>query len=844
MRFLGSKRGLRWVGAAFLLVLFLVRPGATRLRARITNSIGLALQRQVEIGSVHLRLLPQPGFDLENFVVHDDPSFSAEPVLRADEVTASLRLTSLFRGRLEISRLSLTEPSLNLVRSLGGYWNLESVLEHTARTAAAPTSKAVSESRPAFPYIEADRGRINVKFGPEKKPFALTEAEYALWQDSENIWGMRLKARPVRTDLNLSDTGQVALNGIWQRAAWLRDTPIQFSLLWSGAQLGQLTKLVAGQDKGWRGGVRISADLTGTPANLLVHADGSLEDFRRYDIAGGGILRLDAHCDARYSSVDRGVHGVVCRAPMGDGQIVLHGEVTRLLGPRLYDLSVAVQKAPLQALLLLARHAKKDLPEDLLASGTLDAAFLARATDSRTSPFELEGKGEATNLRLQSPSTRTELALNTVPFWLLRELPKGPARTVRGQRRPPAGKAPEEPHLAVGPFPVKLGRPAPATAEAWITRSGYSLSVTGEAEVQRLLQVSRTAGIPAIYPAAHGWAKIDLHLAGQWSGFASPTATGRAQLRSVRAEIRGFNEPVEIAAADLTLAPEETRAEAINASVAGTRWTGSVTLPRPCSSADCPIRFDLRADEISSARLHELLNPSLPPRPWYRFLSPSSQQGPAFLAQAHAAGKLAVNRVVIRGLVGTKVTTDVELEQGKLRLLDLRGDVLGGKHHGEWRADFTANPPAYSGAGTLENVALAQIAEAMHDAWIDGTASAKYQLQMAGLSTEDLSNSASGILEFLMRDGSLPHITVASGPLRVRRFTGVLVMREGEVEVRDGTLDSTSTTFSVSGKVSLSRQLDLKLVREGSGGFSVTGTLSEPKVVSTHHPETRAALKP
>ena len=114
--------------------MFVVRPGASRLKVRIANSIGNALQRHVEIGSVHLRLLPRPGFDLENFVVQDDPVFGAEPVLRAGEVSASLRLSSLLRGRIEISQLSLTEPSLNLTRNADGHWNIENLLERTSMT--------------------------------------------------------------------------------------------------------------------------------------------------------------------------------------------------------------------------------------------------------------------------------------------------------------------------------------------------------------------------------------------------------------------------------------------------------------------------------------------------------------------------------------------------------------------------------------------------------------------------------------------------------------------------------------------------------------------------------------
>ncbi len=118
-------------------------------------------------------------------------------MLRASEVTADLRLTSLLRGRLEISRLDLSEPSLNLVHAEGGRWNLEALLERTAHIPLAPTGKAKSEPRPGFPYIEATSARINFKSGPEKKPYALTNANFSLWQDSENSWGVRLEGATV-----------------------------------------------------------------------------------------------------------------------------------------------------------------------------------------------------------------------------------------------------------------------------------------------------------------------------------------------------------------------------------------------------------------------------------------------------------------------------------------------------------------------------------------------------------------------------------------------------------------------------------------------------------------------
>ena len=102
-------------------------------------------------------------------------------MLRADTVTAYLRLSSLWRGRLEIGTLALDSPSLNLVRRADGHWNLEELVERTSQVPSAPTSKTRPESRPRFPYVKATAGRINFKLGNVKKAFAFSDADFALW---------------------------------------------------------------------------------------------------------------------------------------------------------------------------------------------------------------------------------------------------------------------------------------------------------------------------------------------------------------------------------------------------------------------------------------------------------------------------------------------------------------------------------------------------------------------------------------------------------------------------------------------------------------------------------------
>ena len=314
------------------------------------------------------------------------------------------------------------------------------------------------------------------------------------------------------------------------------------------------------------------------------------------------------------------------------------------------------------------------------------------------------------------------------------------SKNAHGHREAVAGQA-NEAHLSVGAFPLKLARSGSATVQGWIARSGYSISIKGDADVRRIVQLARVAGVQAIHPTATGSAKLDLQMAGQWAGFAAPTITGTAELHSVEAEIRGLNRPLEISAARVALNDSETRVEGISAVAAGTRWSGSLTVPRRCS-APCPVNFDLHADEISTDRLNDWLNPNPPERPWYRFSSNAPARSSSFLAEVKAAGTLAADRVVIRNIPAERASAKVELERGQVRVSDLRADVFGGKHRGDWRVDFMVKPPVYLGAGTLDSAALSQLADAMHQNWVAGTASAKYQVEMAGLSAEDLLDSA------------------------------------------------------------------------------------------------------
>lgn len=825
------KRGLLVAVFIVLVALFLVRPGADRLRWRIVRSISSAVGRQVQVGYVSLRFLP-PGFELNNFSIHDDPAFSAEPMLRSDQVVANLRVTSLLRGRLEISRLELTDPSLNLVRNSEGHWNVESILERASQTPVAPTGKGKSESRPGFPYIEADKGRINFKIGQEKKAYALTEADFSLWQDSENAWGMRLKATPVRTDFNITDTGTLRANGSWQRATSLRETPLLFTMEWDQGQLGQMSKLMTGNDKGWRGTLTVDATLDGTPRALHFKTSASVNDFRRYDLPTETALHLAAQCDGRYSTVDQSLSDLDCLAPVGGGAITITGGADHISAQPAYDLSLKLKDVPASSLLALGRRAKKNLPDDLTAEGKVNGDF--KLMGAQDGP-DWSGNGEAEGIKLTSGSDNSEISISTLPFSISGE----PQSTRRRKSDSPVAR------LEFGKFDLMMGTDRVLTARGWASRTGYALNFSGDTRIQEILQVARVAGIPVLHPTADGEARIDLQLAGEWAGFAAPVVTGEAQLHAIRAEIRGLNAPLQIASANVALLPDQIRTQNLIASFGTSTWKGSVQMPRGCGSPDsCLVQFDLHTDAVAADELARLLDPRNAKRPWYRFLSASPTK--PYLASLHASGRLSAGRVDLHRLVAAKVSANVGLENGRLRLTELRGNVLGGSHSGDWTADFTAQPPAYHGSGVLDRTSMEQVAQAMHDGWITGTLSAAYEVSASGTNLSQITTAALGKLKVEVTDGSLPHIELANGegPLRIHRLATLLRLRDGAFEIEEGKLESPSGIFQLSGTASFGQALNVKLVRDTRQGYTITGTLPEPKVAPAVLSDTRAALKP
>jgi hypothetical protein len=815
------RRGI--VIAVLLAVAALVLPpfvNVGRYKSRVIDSMSKALGRPVTCDSIELRLLPQPGFYLANVAIGDDPAYSLEPILHADEVNAYLGIGSLWRGRMEIARLNLNYPSLNLVERDDGRWNLESLLWKAARTQAAPTSARLSISRPRFPYIQATNGRINFKNGLKKSVFSFTEADFALWSPAENQWRMRLVARPVRTDMPVTDTGTVKAEATMQRAELLRDAPMKATVSWERVQLGNLTRLIEGEDRGWRGALDMSAQLAGTPAALHFTTAAKLRDFRRYDISSGNDTALNASCEGELNVSTSLLQHTECRLPLDGGLLSVQGTMQGLHSPR-YDLAISAENVGADAVLNLARRAKHNLPEDLTATGAISASF--HASRLGEAPSTWIGNLAVDSVALHSSVLGKDLTINQAVAAADTAEPPSVGRRSHSAKTSPPRRA-----LVIQSFDLPLGAATPARVDGTLDRERFALHLKGDATLERLQQFARAWGIGAPKFSLVGPATIDLLIGGNWAAFDSPQVTGTALLKNARAEVPGLSAPVEISTARVELDRDRIALRNAAATIGKISLSGSAGFPRSCETdSPCEASFDLSTDELNPERWNEVLNPHLEKTPWYYF--GGARSGSNVFAILHATGHIASRHLTLGTTTGSDFETDFSSGNGILELKNTRADLFGGKVSGNWKIDFTGSEPSYASTGSAERIQADKLAPFLKASLGSGTVDLQYKLKMDGWDAASLFNAASAEAAFTWTGGALKISPDARTPMRVFTGKGKAALDKDGWTISSSQWKTPNGIYHLNGHISRDSVLALEFSQDSGSAWKVSGTLSKPQ---------------
>jgi hypothetical protein len=825
-----------------LLVLAIFLPPLINLgkyRRSLTASMSEALGRPVYVGGMQLRLLPMPGIVMSDFTVDEDPAFGYEPALHAASVVASLRFSSLWRGRLEVSRISLDEASLNLVRNSVGQWSAGSVLLRASQISNAPTGERRVGPRPRFPYIEATDSRINFKDGFEKKPFSLMNAEFSMWQANADEWRVRLRAQPVRSDLqlHLSDTGEVNVEGSLRRARDLNAMPVDLRAEWSGAQLGQVTRLIAGMDSGWRGDLEATVAIRGTVGDLQLQSRVQIGNLRRQEFQPATNLDVDANCRSEYHPVGRTLDNITCFWPIGSGHLLLTGSVPDL-AVRNADLQLEINQIPAWfpvAILGLVRPRA----QNVTATGTINGSFHLISGPGGM----LFGDATAAGVSLRYPGGALTLpAMHFVaqgPEAALGRAKSAARTSSHAERKGTEGSAgPVQRALVLEEMPIAMGLPEPLVADARFTRAGFEMNLAGQATLAKLLPAAANFGLlenASTLLAPKGRATLKTTTTGNWMRPLAGSGSGigtNGTLKIEEAELRPafLPAPVAVESAEITLTPEEISWQTLGLTYQAMALRGSIQFPVSCNQpVACPATFTLAADSLDAGNVEIALGGKSSGFLGQLFTNAlgggNSAHWPALRGQIQCA-TLRLGKLPLRG-----VTAALGVEGNKLTLSSLDATALGGSLRASGEMAIQDGAPHWTLNFRVAGATAADLGPVFGEPWGSGTLSGETHLTTSGYRAQDLASSAKGDFSFTWQNGSLPAPERAvEFPLQhFERWAAKGTIADGALALTGGGISGAARTNALRGRIGFDRSLDLTLETR-RGRVKIGGTLAQPAV--------------
>lgn len=850
----------------------------TSLRNRLTARLEAAFGRPVEVGNYHFSLWTGPELQAYPVQVSEDPRFGNEYFLRADSMTLRVRLSSLLLGHLELGTISLSHPSLNLVRNADGDWNLAEWLprpeddgrpDGNLRTGVAAKARA-----PRFHDIEVNGGRIDFKRGDDKLPFAFVDVNGAVEMEGPGRWRLDLVAAPERAAVIVQDPGVLHLVGhLGGTSSRLRPALLQID--WSEASIPDVLRLVDGGDYGLRGtmGVSVTAETHGDAWTLAGHA--LLSQLHRWDLP----LRADNPSLTMVAGGQLDPTG--SRFELTNGKIEMAHSSARVAGaldwthpgPAFADLFVPQPAAP------------RVRPQRRTKVNPANAAAELHITSRDVSMADLLDWARAFH-----PGIANEVAVGGVATlhanlggWPPRLLDAGfdlDRGSMIGAGMPSVRLASvalrydSSKGISLAPATVMIGRPTNSfrvEGSANPAAGTFSLRVRGGAtDVRGVIESAGNLG----WNLARGWtiagpAQCDLRWGRQ--GLAGQTALSGSVQWGTTAEGVSLGAPflnrrVEQIHARADLQPGTTHIALTSARAFGTRWSG--TLEHQLSDG---WKFTVAGNSLSAVELDRWFDPRWRESFLDRMLPFLNSAAPASAAldSVRASGKISLDELVLAPVAVHRFQGVLAINGRRVELTDASGQFDRGEVAGSLKANFAATP-RYEVTADFSGVDLQALSADFPSlaGGFRGTAAAKIRFSMRGAGRSDLISSlecggtaaAKGLSVANLALPTAADSAAASqlddpGPTLFPDASAAFTCANGKIELRDLALTGADVSWNGTGSVDFARNLDLR-VRSANGSaaesrplktaadeqtepdsdppdaeYRITGTLANPHVL-------------
>ncbi len=788
---MSKRRSRKLITSLFALAIFLLAltfvfsrvVASNSARRYLTTRLEQAFGRPVDVSKFSIRWIPTPGIIADRVTIAEDPRFGQEYFLRAESIVASPRWRSLFLAKLELGTLELSHPSLNLVRSDDGRWNVESWLPPPSSLKSAPNAAARAPRAVAqLSRIEIDSGRINFSRGIDRRPFALTELTGSIEQESAGTWRIALAAYPLRADVRLQRSGTLSVAGIIAGTS-ARLHPANLEISWSDASLADALRLALGNDPGIRGdfGLQVNAhtepesapanvDAIRAPVRWNISLSARLSGLHRWDMAArsdnpAANLFAEAEWDA--GSAQIALRNLSLEAPhskiTGTGTVGWSPEID----PEVHLASAGIS---FEDIFAWYRSFQPGVADGLVTDGflTADAKLGGWPPRVREGKILSDGATIHSGALTLAKSSRIETrfdpdAAEVMPVtWSIANTNKLQelAATASGASVPPADAIVFRARLftvsAVQKSAQKPGGKSPVKSSenrsaAW----NYDMAVHGEfTHFENLLNAARLIGRPLNANwQVEGGLSADL----RWQGivhqkFSRPT--GEVFPRAMTLKLPLLNQAVEIGSAKIELRPNSPRITITTATALGAHWQGTIwrnDLDTTAKNAPAPEwQFDLVADHLDAAEVDRWIGPRARPNWLARIFtstgdSTAQVSGSSPLSQLHARGMLRADTFILAPLEVQSLRAQIEMVGRHVNFSEFDAKLNGGTISGGLLANLETDP-IYILHSTVKNVDVADLAKSNADLRdrLIGQLSGDVKLSFHGIGREQLLDTLKG----------------------------------------------------------------------------------------------------
>lgn len=789
---------------------------AERYRRRLQIGLEQALHRPVRFGAVSFRLLPRPGFSIQNVEVGDDPAFGAEPFARVDEIQCDLRWHSFWRSRMDFAHLHLDHPSFNVVMNPRGEWNVEKLLLESGVT--APDGVAANGGSPPQATqldMDVEGARIDFLSGTTKKAFALTDVRARLQVNPrERRVQFQITASPMRPDLTIPTPGPVDAEGTWTPGADLRG-PLQAHLRTRGALLYDWIPVVSGKNPEVYGVIDSDVRISGALPDLHVTGQANVTQLQRWEeLPPSDSFPLGLNFNMR---VVRGNHSVQVESfdvSFADSHLRLSGSVDNLTSVPQLDGVVSLSRSRLEDVGALVRHLWPAAGNWSL-KGRLDAMLAVKGSwnDRRYGGFV-----GVTQASLETPSGSFPVSDIAVRI------------NNRGASLAPVQVA-VAPRVAIAAQGAIVRTKHGPQYEALLAAKGVPLHYA--------LAFARGLGARLIQGIdATGSMTAALHLSGSSWPPARPLLSGRAELRAARLLVPGLTEPLNLPHASLQLNGNQILVDHLVA-VLGTSVFSARMTHRGARAN--PWNFDLRANQLSldqSALWFDSLGlrrpvPLLERLPGLSSFAARRDAASQIFASLHARGRFSTPLLRYRTVTLNNFSGVFEVRDRKIRMSAATFRSAGGRGSATGEVDLTSPHPLISARGSLADFPLQSLTARLPGpaGQLRGTVSATGTFETRGLVREELARNLTGQIKLNVRDLSFGDfdplealvkqahwgtLDPARGPAPSSRLTMNVETRDGRFILKDTPVEISGARLQCNGEYDWTGAVDL-VVRANLG---------------------------